>query len=136
MIRIARETGWGYTRVLGELRKLGIRLCRSTIVNIMKAHDINPSPERTSCGWKEFIKRHADSLYACDFFSKYVWTPLGLRKFHILALIHIGSRKVRVLGVSQTPNQYWMVQRAEELVKYFKTQVKPPYCCYMTEINA
>ena len=52
--------------------------------------------------------------------------PLGIRKFHILALIHIGSRKVRILGISQTPNQYWIVQRAEELAKYFKTQGKPP----------
>ena len=24
VLKIARETGWGYTRILGELRKLGV----------------------------------------------------------------------------------------------------------------
>ena len=34
---MARETGWGYTRILGELKKLGIAVSRSTVVNILKA---------------------------------------------------------------------------------------------------
>ena len=29
VLRIARDTGWGYTRILGELKKLGIRCCSS-----------------------------------------------------------------------------------------------------------
>ncbi len=37
VLKIARETGWGYTRILGELRKLGINdICRQTVVNIFK----------------------------------------------------------------------------------------------------
>jgi transposase len=37
ILRIARETGWGYTRILGELKKLGINtVSRSTVVNILK----------------------------------------------------------------------------------------------------
>lgn len=123
VLRIARETGWGYTRILGELRKLGIRkICRSTIVNILHAHYINPSPKRAGSKWKEYIKRHAESLYACDFFTKKVWTPLGLKKIHILALINIGSRKVKILGTTSTPTKYWMAQKAEELVKYFEKE--------------
>src|SRR5262245_49060314 len=32
VLRIARETGWGYTRILGELKKLGLgTVCRSTV---------------------------------------------------------------------------------------------------------
>ena len=27
ILKLARETGWGYTRILGELKKLGIRSC-------------------------------------------------------------------------------------------------------------
>ena len=27
VLRLANETGWGYTRILGELKKLGVRAC-------------------------------------------------------------------------------------------------------------
>ena len=37
VLRIARETGFGYVRILGELKKLGIGgVSRSTVVNILK----------------------------------------------------------------------------------------------------
>src|SRR3954462_14755588 len=42
VLGIARETGWGYTRILAELRTLGIRaVCRSTVINILKAHGLD-----------------------------------------------------------------------------------------------
>jgi putative transposase len=41
IIRLARENGWGYTRILGELKKLGIRrVCRSTVINILKENGL------------------------------------------------------------------------------------------------
>ena len=46
IVRIATETGWGYTRVLGELRKLGYRLSRQTVKNILIEHGIDPGPKR------------------------------------------------------------------------------------------
>ena len=34
ILRVARETSWGYTRILGELKKLGIRcVSRTTVVH-------------------------------------------------------------------------------------------------------
>jgi putative transposase len=33
VIKLAKENDWGYTRILGELKKLGM-ICRSTVVNI------------------------------------------------------------------------------------------------------
>ena len=37
ILKIARETGWGYTRVLGELRKLTRhKVSRQTVANIMR----------------------------------------------------------------------------------------------------
>jgi putative transposase len=47
VLRLARETGWGYTRILGELKKLGIcSICRSTVVNILKEAGLDPCPKR------------------------------------------------------------------------------------------
>jgi putative transposase len=36
VLRLARETSWGNTRILGEMIKLGINsICRSTVINIL-----------------------------------------------------------------------------------------------------
>jgi putative transposase len=35
VIRIAKETGWGYSRIRGEMRRLGFRLSRQTVKKIL-----------------------------------------------------------------------------------------------------
>ncbi len=75
VLRIARETGWGYTRILGELKKLGIRsVGKTTIRNILRESDLDPGPLRGKGTWDESLKIHASTLWACDFLSKRVWT--------------------------------------------------------------
>ena len=45
VLKIAEETGFGLTRIIGELRKLGItNISRQTVRNILKEHGIEPSP--------------------------------------------------------------------------------------------
>jgi putative transposase len=46
VIQIATETNWGYTRVLGELRKLGIRISRQTVKNILVEYGFDPGSMR------------------------------------------------------------------------------------------
>jgi putative transposase len=70
VVEIAKTTGFGYTRIIGELRKLGIKkISRQTVRNILKEEGIEPGPDRTSDTWDNFIKRHAETLWAVDFFS-------------------------------------------------------------------
>src|SRR5690606_36510350 len=39
IIKIARETGWGYTRIMGELKKLGLTpSSKTTVQNILRAN--------------------------------------------------------------------------------------------------
>jgi len=48
--RLTKETGWGYTRIRGAMKTLGVRgISRSTVVNILKEADLKPSPERRKC---------------------------------------------------------------------------------------
>src|SRR5262249_4185723 len=43
VLKLARENAWGYTRILGELKKLGVpKISRSTVVNILKAAELEP----------------------------------------------------------------------------------------------
>ena len=56
VLRLANENGWGYTRILGELTKLGHRaICRSTVVNILKEAGLDPGPKRGEVTWSDFL---------------------------------------------------------------------------------
>jgi hypothetical protein len=69
-LEIARTTSFGYTQILGELPKLGVRkISRQTVRNILKEEGIRPGPNRSSDCWIDFLKRHGETLWACDFFS-------------------------------------------------------------------
>src|SRR6185436_14707240 len=47
VLKHARENGWGYTRVLGELKKLGVHtVSRTTVANILREAGLDPGPKR------------------------------------------------------------------------------------------
>ena len=47
VITIAKETVWGCTRILGELKKPGIdKISRQTVVNILNANGLESGPEK------------------------------------------------------------------------------------------
>ena len=111
VLRLARETGWGYTR-LGELKKLGERkISRATVLNILRANGLEPGPKRGEGTWDEFLKRHASTLWACDYFSKRVWTPKGLVEMFVLFFIQVGSLRLHLAGITAQPDAVWMASR-------------------------
>ena len=112
VIRIARETGLGYTRIQGELKKLGVELARSTITNILKGVGMSPDPRRGEGRWDEFLKMHAESLWACDFFCVRSWTLRGLQQIYAILFIHIKTRQVHVTPVTMHPTSAWVAQQA------------------------
>jgi putative transposase len=115
VLRIARETGWGYTRILGELKKLGVRaIAWSTVVNILKENGLDPGPPRGEDSWAAFVKRHAATLWACDFFSQKVWTAGGRVDVFVLFFLHVGTRRVHVAGLTAHPDRAWVARQARE----------------------
>jgi putative transposase len=71
VVELARENSWGYTRILGQLRRLGInKITRQTVKNILKEHGLDPGPERGKGTWDEFLCAHAQTLSQCDFAIK------------------------------------------------------------------
>ena len=55
---------WGSPRILGELRKLGIEVAKSTVEKYRLRHRKPPSPT-----WRSFLKDHVTELVSIDFFT-------------------------------------------------------------------
>jgi putative transposase len=105
IVQMATNTGWGYKRILGELKKLRIRsISRSTVARILQEHGFDPGPKRGAGTWHDFVQRHVKTLWATDFFTKKVWTPRGLVEFYVLFFIHIDTRRVHVAGLTANPD--------------------------------
>ena len=46
IVQLARENEWGYSKIAGELRKLGYKASKPTIANVLARHGIVPAPQR------------------------------------------------------------------------------------------
>ena len=118
MIEIARITGFGYTRIIGELRKLEIKkISRQTVRNILKEEGIEPGPDRKNYCWKEFIERHAETLWAVDFFSIKTVTTTGLRQMYVLVWLCMTTREVIVSESTLHPNSAWVEEQVDLFVE-------------------
>lgn len=116
ILKFARENSWGYSRILGELKKLGIQsVSRSTVVNILKDAGFDTSPKRGKGTWSEFLERHRKTLWASDFLSVKSLTTKGFVDLFVLFFIHPGTRRVIVSGISTNPNSAWMKQQARNV---------------------
>jgi putative transposase len=105
VLRIARENSWGYTRMLGELRQLGItHISRQAVKAILKKQGISPAPDRGGGTWTEFIRIHAATLWQCDFLTKPIWTPKGLVNLYVLVFLHIGTRRLWLSPATRRPD--------------------------------
>lgn len=110
VIRMALENPtWGYTRIQGALKNLGLQVGRSTIARMLKAAGIPPSGERPTT-WRTFMRAHWPALLAVDFFTTEVWTVRGLMTYYTAFAIELHSRRVHVLGSTQYPDDAFVVQ--------------------------
>jgi putative transposase len=119
---LARETGWGYRKNLDELKKLHIKVAKSTVARILKDGGFDISPKRSQGTWSEFVKIHWKTIWATDFFTQTVWTMRGPVVYYVLFFIHIQSRRVHLAGMTPNPNEIWMCQQARNLSMFFDEQ--------------
>jgi putative transposase len=106
VLDLARDNpGWGYTKIRDALRGLKIEIGRTTVANMLAEAGIEPAPERTrKRTWKQFLKSHWETLYACDFFSVEVLGVFGPVRYMVFFVIEVKSRAVQIAGVRIAPH--------------------------------
>ena len=115
------------TRIIGELRKLGItKISRQTVRNILKEEGIEPGPDRTSDKWETFLARHAETLWGCDFFSVRTVTARGIREMYLMVYLCLDTREVFMSSATEHPNSAWVCKQAEAFLEQtMNREVKP-----------
>ncbi|NQV26442.1 MAG: helix-turn-helix domain-containing protein, partial [Rhodopirellula sp.] len=100
VVRMARENPRGYDRIAGAMQNPGHDVSDQSVGNILKAHGIEPAPDRKrQTTWKTFLKAHWDVLAAIDFATVYftaveVWTKSGLVTYYLLFVMELKTRRV------------------------------------------
>ena len=108
-----------YDRIQGALANVGYHISDTTVGNTLKAHGIEPAPDRQrQTTWATFLKAHWNVLAAIDFTTVEVWTKGGLVTFYLLFAMELKSRRVHFAGCTTSPNEAWMKQAARELTNF------------------
>ncbi len=116
-IHFAKENPtWGYDRIQGALKNVGHVVAPNTVKKALEAAGLDPAPDRgKKTPWKTFLKAHAASIAATDFFTTEVWTARGLVTHYKLFAIHHATRAVEIGATTPNPNAVFMSQVARIL---------------------
>jgi putative transposase len=107
---------WGSPRMMGELRKLGIEVAKSTV----ETYRVRPR-KPSSPTWKTFLKNHVQELVSLDFFT--VPTVAHKVLFVLLILAHNRRRLVH-FNITEHPTAQWT---AQQVVEAFPWGAAPRY---------
>src|SRR6266540_5134967 len=112
ILRLARENPrWGYQRIAGELKGLGISISATTVRKPARESDLRPAGERGGLAWREFVRAQAAGIIACDFFTV---ETLWLGRLYVFFFIELGTRRVHLAGCTAHPNSSCVVQQARQ----------------------
>jgi putative transposase len=114
VVRMASENPrWGYVRIVGECRKLGVRVSATSVRRILRRHRLGPAPRRGGPGWTAFLRAQAGGMLACDFFTV---ETVGLSRLYVLFVVELERRRVHLVGVTAHPTGAWVTQAARNLL--------------------
>jgi hypothetical protein len=101
ILRLARENPrWGYQRIVGELKGLGIVVSATTVKKVLREEELGPAAKRKSSSWRAFLRAQAKSVVAVDFFTvDTVWR----QRLYVLLFIEVGNRRCHLRRARPTP---------------------------------
>jgi putative transposase len=114
VVRLATENSrWGYLRIVGECRRLGVRVSASSVRRILRRHRLGPAPRRSGPTWTQFLRAQAGGLLATDFFTV---DTVGLTRLYVLFVVEVERRKVHLAGITAHSASAWVTQQARNLL--------------------
>jgi putative transposase len=114
VVRLARENpAWGYKRIVGELRGLGISISPTSVRTILIRQGLPPAPQRDEYSWREFLHQHAATTLACDFFTV---DTAWLKRIYVLFFLSLESRRIEFVACTPNPTGAWTTQQARNLL--------------------
>ncbi len=108
--------GWGSPRIVGELRKLGIKVAQSTVDKYRVRLSQPPSPS-----WRAFLKNHVKDLVSRDFF---IVPTVGFKVLFVLVVLSHHRRRIVHFNVTENPTAEWT---AQQIVEAFPYDTAPRY---------
>ena len=101
---------WGSPRIRDELAKLGLQASTATIRKYRPK-----SRRRSSQGWRTFLRNHAGTLAAMDFF---VVPTVTCRLLYVLLVIAHERRKVIHFNITEALTAEWTAQQVVNAFPY------------------
>jgi putative transposase len=111
---------WGYRRIQGEFKKVGVEISATSIRWILVVKRRPPIRRET---WRHFMLTQASSIIAFDLFTV---ESVRLKTLHVLFFIDLPTRKVLIGGVTDgSANAAWCAQIARNLTEVRESHVEP-----------
>ena len=76
--------------------------------------------------WSVFVRRHFETLWACDFFTKRAITAPGFADLYVLVFMHLEAREFIFTASRRNPKSQWVTEQAREFVEETKTREHRP----------
>jgi putative transposase len=107
---------WGSPRIVGELRKIGIDVAKSTVEKYRPKHR---KPSLST--WKAFLHNHVQDLVSCDFF---IVPTATFRVLFVFIILAHDRRRIVHFNITEHPTAQWT---AQQIVEAFPWDTTPRY---------
>jgi hypothetical protein len=107
---------WGSPRIVGELRKLGITVSKSTVEKYRPRVRKPPSPT-----WRAFLANQVKDIVACDFFTV---PTVQCRVLFVFIMLAHERRCIVHFNITEHPTAQWTTQ---QIVDAFPWDNAPRY---------
>jgi transposase InsO family protein len=104
---------WGEERIADELRlKLGLTVSPRTVGRYLRR--LRPSRGgRPAQRWATFVRNHAHTVLACDFFTT---ITVHFRILYVFVVLDVGTRRIIHWYVTAHPTADWTVQQCRTVI--------------------
>jgi transposase InsO family protein len=89
---------------------------------ILARNGLRPAPQRAELLWRNFLRQHAATTLACDFFTV---DTAWLRRIYVLFSISLESRRIEFVACTPNPTGAWVAQQARNLLMTLDDRERP-----------